>query len=136
MSQYVTQLCEALIHVLDRAVTFKRHRLAGYMANLDFWADEVMHRTRLIDGRKARRENMITWTDASLRYEIEAGYAGGVPLDEFDTSTDWRATADEIELLRTRLLATSSRFLRRGFDEGLIDREKLLELEDRLQVRA
>lgn len=137
MAQYVTQLCEALAHVLERAVTFKRHRLAGYVANLDFWVAELSHRLHLLDGWKGRRENMIAVTEASLVQDIQATWSTAhLSLEDFDTSTDWDSLEDEIERLRARLRAAAKRFIRRSYEEGLIEHQTLLDLEDRFQFRV
>jgi hypothetical protein len=131
MSQYATQLCEALTHLLERVVTFKRHRLAGYTANLDFWADEVDHRLRLLNGWKTRRERMIAGTNKEI-----PPCSGKLSMEDVDTSTNWRTEERRIERLRAKLLDAARRFLRRVFEDGLIEQEKLWELEDRFGIRV
>lgn len=70
MSLYLEKLCDALVAVFDRCVQLDRRRLAGYVANIDFWMGEVQHRLQLIDGFAARRQQMISGTKAVYDADI------------------------------------------------------------------
>jgi hypothetical protein len=41
---------EALTQVLNHTADLKAHRLAGYVANLDYWLGEIKHTMSNIDG--------------------------------------------------------------------------------------
>lgn len=131
MPAYVKQLTDALIGTLERAATLKPHRLAGYVANVDFWADEIDHRLKLLDGWKARRERMIQGMCGSVAREIQP-----LSIEELNASTDWQSELAEIGRLRAKLVDTAKQFLGRCFKEGLISGDKLVELEDRLGFRV
>src|SRR3954470_8024175 len=45
---YIERLCDALADVLERAAGGTKDRLAGYVANFDFWVDEAAHCLLLI----------------------------------------------------------------------------------------
>jgi hypothetical protein len=44
------ELCDSLCRVLDHCAQLDRRRLAGYVANIDFWVAEIQHRLNLIEG--------------------------------------------------------------------------------------
>lgn len=59
MSQYLNEICDPLCRVLDHCAQLDRRRLAGYVANIDFWVGELRHCLMAVDGYAQRRQKMI-----------------------------------------------------------------------------
>jgi hypothetical protein len=141
-SQYMNQLCDALMLVFDRCATLPRRRLAGYAANLEFWIDEALHRLRLIDGFVERRRRMISGTQAVYFDDIRrAGPRERVRRAEElttpngkDVSADWEALEQYAQELRQRVVKSIKRFVRKCLATELITKEKLFEIEDRAGI--
>ena len=139
---YMQQLCDALTTVLDRCAQLERRRLAGYAANMDFWIEEVQHRLRLIDEHAARRRRMIEATQALYAEDIRLAGPMALPgvaealtaPNASDVSVDWEALAAEACELRERVLKSIRLFVRRCAHCGLIDADRVRQLEDLLGI--
>src|SRR5262245_57113770 len=55
---YVTEISSILAETLNKLATLNRHQVAGHVANLSFWTDEVQHCLRVIDDHHHRFEVM------------------------------------------------------------------------------
>ncbi len=51
---YMTEIGEVLGKQLMKFVTLNRYQLAGQVANLAFWCDELQHCLSVIDGYRTR----------------------------------------------------------------------------------
>lgn len=137
MSQYMQQLCEALIRVFDRCTQLDRRRLAGYVQDIDFWIAQVQHRLSIIDGYVERRRRMIDGTKAVYTDDIQGSPSRDVDLvspNVIDTSANWDELQAEAIALRKAVLESTKRFVMHCLDEKLIDTDKLFEIEDVLQA--
>ena len=56
MSQYLSEISDSLVRVLDAAVRLTDYRLFGYAANAQFWANEVDHSLQVLRGFPARQK--------------------------------------------------------------------------------
>lgn len=55
---YVIEISNSLSETLKKLATLNHHQLAGHVANLSFWTEEVQHSLRVIDGCHLRFETM------------------------------------------------------------------------------
>ena len=62
---YLDERTTSLVRVLDHATDLKAHRLTGYVANLEFWTDEVASVLKAIDGYPDRAARL---KEATQRY--------------------------------------------------------------------
>jgi hypothetical protein len=120
---YVERLCDALADVLERAAGGTRDRLAGYVANFDFWVDEAAHCLLLV---KEYDERFRRFQAAQQR-----AAAGGWP--NWDERSGWspppadvkRSTSwNERKEARRRVVGAMAKFLNRCAKEGFIDEAK------------
>src|SRR5262249_46104993 len=120
MSRYLQELCDSLCRVLDHCAELDRRRLAGHVANIDFWVAEIQHRLSLIDGYEDRRRKMMAGTDQVYADDIRRApgnemqnvYRLIIPNAK-DVSTDWKELEDESVRLRSQILASAKRFVKR-----------------------
>ena len=121
---YVSEITLALVRVLEAAVYHNdRLRLAGYAANIDFWAAEIRHSLDCLEGYESRFERLKSAREA-------AAEASAAPLDPaYVTPT---VSRDEIGRLRDRLLGASARFLRLC---APVDRAEELEMLVGVRIR-
>ena len=121
---YCEDISLALIRVLEHASFHKGVRLAGYAANIDYWAAELRHALDCIAGY-----------DLRFRALVEARVACAKKLNvEIDPS--WitpTITGAELRALEYRLLAAATHFFRLCRDH--IERAKIIELEQLLGIR-
>lgn len=64
---YTTEIVKPLADQLAKFVTLNRHQLAGQVANLDFWLDEVRHGLAVIDGYNNRFERLRSCKSGTSR---------------------------------------------------------------------
>lgn len=141
MSRYMQELCDALTRVLDRCAQLDRHRLAGYVQNVDFWVSEIQHRLLLIDGYIERRRKMVAAINAAYQHDIdkrELQYFDSIESlttrQVTDTSTNWDELETEVNELRKQVLASTKRFVMRCVETKLIEPDQLFHIEDQLGV--
>ena len=119
---YLTDISKVLGDQLTKFATLNRHQLAGQVANLDFWCDELRHCLEVLDGYKPRFERMKA---AQARYATEhetiefalddpCCIRGPVPPPR---RIDYR----EINQTRQSICEAMYRFLVRCHNESLID---------------
>jgi hypothetical protein len=135
------ELCDSLCRVLDHCAQLDRRRLAGYVANIDFWLDEIQHRLKLIEGYVSRRRSMVAGTDQVYAADIRRSLLNSpgdlerlITPNATDTSADWEALQNESAKLRDQVLASTKRLLKRCVATELIVQDKLFEIEDQLGV--
>ena len=121
---YVIEQTESLIRVLVRAVPFAAHRLAGYAANVEFWASEVRHCRELLDGYVGRYQRMKQGTEDYLREHPDS-----TKWVDADTRTTRSTKDSEIREMRRRLDESAGRFFSRLRDAELLTDERIAELE-------
>jgi hypothetical protein len=141
MSRYLQELCDSLCRVLDHCAQLDRRRLAGYVANIDFWVAEIQHRLNLVEGYVSRRRAMVAGTNQVYADDIRRSPAETPHVIEqlitpnaLDVSTDWEALENESTILREQVLASAKRFVKRCAAAELIDQDKLFAIEDQLTV--
>ncbi len=123
---YSIAITEQLSCQFGRFVTLNPHQLAGHVANLEFWSDEVAHRLDVLDNYNARFNRLAA---------AQRDYVSGHQTLEFDLNDEFRdaATApprprripDKDRLAaRTNLCESFYRFIVRCRSAGLIDEER------------
>jgi hypothetical protein len=120
---YIERLCDAVADVLTRAAGGTKDRLAGYAANLDFWADEAAHCLLLI---KEYEQRFHRFQEAQQRvasggwpnWDERSGWSP--PPAELKPSTTWNQRKEA----RRKVVAAMMKFLARCVREGLIDQDE------------
>jgi hypothetical protein len=119
---YVERLCDALADVLTHAAGGTKDRLAGYVANFDFWVDEAAHCLLLI---KEYEERFQRFQEAQQK--VAAGgwpnwdeRSGWTPPPELQPSSSWNGRKEA----RRKVVSAMAKFLNRCAKEGLIDDAK------------
>jgi hypothetical protein len=120
---YIERLCDALADVLTNAATGTRDRLAGYVANFDFWIDEADHCLRLIDEYDQRFQRFqaaqrTVASGAPLRWDERSGWTP--PPAEVKRSSTW----NERKEAKRKVVGAMAKFLNRCAKEGFIDEAK------------
>lgn len=117
---YIERLCDALADVLTHAATGTKDRLAGYVANFDFWVAEAEHCLLLV---KEYEERFHRFQAAQQRV------ASGQPLN-WDERGGWfpppteikrSASSSERKEARRKVVSAMAKFLNRCAKDGLID---------------
>ena len=134
---YALEQTQILQRVFDRAVTFPAHRLAGYCANIGFWAAEIHHCLDLLSGYQHRFRAMKQATQEYLRLHPiqppdippELGRFH-MPAWELDPRTSRGVTDTQIEEARHSLEKSARRFLTRCFEAGVFTEQQLLEINE------
>ena len=111
---------------LARFVTLNRHQLAGDVANLDFWLDQVRYGLAVIDGYGKRFQRL----KAAQAKHIRAHHTTEFELD--DPCCTQRSPAPprkvpdhELKDARVALCDAARRFLVRCYNEGFIEESVL-----------
>jgi hypothetical protein len=123
---YYLDIRKTLADQLSRCATINRHQLAGQVANLAFWLDEVRHCPKVIDDYQSRFERMKA---------AEAQYTTEHKTVEFDlrdkccirgpVAPPKRLDDKEIKEVRRSLCDALHRFLVRCYNESFIDNATL-----------
>ena len=117
---YIEKLCDALADVLTRAAGGTKDRLAGYVANFDFWVGEAEHCLLLV---KEYDERFHRFGEAQqrvaagghIRWDERGGWAP--PSGEVKPSSSWNQRKEA----RRKVVGAMAKFLNRCAKEGLID---------------
>jgi hypothetical protein len=132
---YSSEIAGILEQQLAKWVTLNRHQLAGHVANLDFWLDEVHHALGVIDGYGPRFERLKA---AELKYASEHTTTEFLLRDprhtERSPAPPRRVPHSELSEARRSLCDAAYHFLVRCFNEELIAESKLREACDRLGI--
>jgi hypothetical protein len=134
---YLQAQTDALIQVLDHAADLKAHRLAGYIANLDFWLQEIQHCFSSIEGYSERFQRM---KQGAADYLQDHPDEHGEPPNEGyvydgDTRTTRGLRNTDLKGLRATLQQSACRFFRRCYKAGLISLDTIEDAEKRLGFR-
>jgi hypothetical protein len=124
---YIIAVAEQLTSQLTRLVTLNTHQLAGQVANLSFWSDEVAHALAVLDGYSARfgqlsaaqREYVTRHGTTEFRLDDEWGDTYQSPLPPRPLSDRERQAA------RTALTEAFYRLLIRCHSAKLINGERV-----------
>lgn len=120
---YIDRLCDALVDVLERAVTGSADRLAGYAANVEFWLEEAQHCLRLIDGYEDRfakfheAQQAVVASRPKMKWD-ERGWRSPPP------ETNPTSSPDDLKAARRRVVSSMAKFLDRCVKEQLIGRKR------------
>ena len=126
-SNYSIALAEQLTSQFGRFVTLNPHQLAGQVANLEFWSDELAHVLEVLDRYNARFEQLAA---------AQREYVAGHQTQEFRLDDQWgesyqtppppRRLADRPRLVaRSQLCDSFYRLLLRCHSAGLIDEARV-----------
>jgi len=139
---FSTDLASLMANQLSRFVTLNPHQLAGQVENLDFWLGQVRHALEALDGYAVRfvrmegaQERYVSASGTSLPLAAPApGNVTVTPLKALKKGIvtqpaaapqpPYRIPDRELQKARRELLDTTSRFLARCRDEGLISAQK------------
>ncbi len=123
---YTTEIVKPLADQLAKFVTLNRHQLAGQVANLDFWLDEVRHGLAVIDGYNNRFERLRS---AQERHVAEHGTTEFRLTDPCGTqgapSPPLRAPDGPMREARHALCEATYRWLVLCYREGLITEQSV-----------
>lgn len=120
---YVTERTYLLVKVLERAATLPEHRLAGYAMNAEFWAEEISHSRRLLDGYYERFDRMKSGTENYLR-DHPAHLNKLVTGQDADTRTQRSAKDSDIAEARKKLDAIGRKLFLRMQENGLLSEQQ------------
>src|SRR5262249_14826626 len=123
---FSTDLAGLVANQLSRFVTLNRHQLAGQVANLDFWLDQVRHAMAFIDGYGVR---FIRMEGAQERYVVAHGTTEFVlevdyPVER-KASPPHRIPDRELQKARRTLTEAVTRFLERCLRDDLISESQM-----------
>lgn len=124
---YFVEISKVLAKTLEKFSTLNRYQLAGHVANLDFWSEEVRHCLGVIDGYRSRFDAMKA---------AQAGHTSEHQVISFDRADPWFDTAHpveppkripdtEIKDARRSLCDAFYRFVVRCYNEQLLDKPGL-----------
>jgi len=133
---FTTDMAGLVADQLARFVTLSPHQLAGQVANLDFWLDQVRHALGGIDGYGVRYTRMDgaqeQYVAAHGTTKSEMGPAG---VTERKPPTPRRIPDRELQKARRALVEAVSRFLERCRREDLISESQWSEACKGLGIR-
>jgi hypothetical protein len=135
---YTIDSAGELAKQLDRFTSSNVHQLAGQVANLDFWLDEVDHILATIDDYPRRfkrlRDAQVAWVRAHgtkvsdycpiCREGCEFGPQSPEPPK--------RIPSEQMDVARGRLRSSTMRLLLRCYHAGLVDEQVVRAASDRL----
>ena len=139
MSQYLADISTALQRVLDGANRLRSgdNRLMGYAANIGFWADELEHCLRALDGFADRQSKFDAAIKSAIRQERELQLRLADPLKlrygEATTSDQLQSRANEAQKLRENLVVAGKTFFQKLHRAELIDQQTWFDLQDRFE---
>lgn len=120
---YIERLCDALADVLTRAAGRTKDRLAGYVANFDFWVGEADHCLLLIKEyderfRRFQEAQHRVASGAPLNWNERSGWSP--PPMDVKRSASW----NERKEARRKVVGAMAKFVNPCAKEGLIDEAK------------
>ena len=116
---YVERLCDALADVLTHAAGGTKDRLAGYVANFDFWVEEAAHCLALVKDyderfRRFQAAQQQVAAGGWPNWDERSGWTP--PPDDVQRSTSWNDRKEA----RRKVVSAMAKFLTRCAKEGLI----------------
>jgi len=132
---YSTEIAGILANQLTKFVSLNPHQLAGQIANLDFWLDEVRHSLAVIDGYHHRFKRL---NSAQMDYTSKHQTQQFVPGQFHETATDAtkprRVPGNQLSDSRRALCDATYRFLIRCFRAGLLSEKRVRDECNRLDI--
>ena len=118
---FSTDMAKLVADQLSRFVTLNPHQMAGQVANLDFWLDQVRHALAGIDGYGVRfvrmhgaQERYVN-VHETREFDLEANF----PTERI-ASPPRRIPDRELQKARRALIESVEKLLERCRHEGLI----------------
>ncbi len=132
---YSTEIANVLTHQLAKFVTLNRHQLAGQVANLDFWLDEVRHCLAVLAGYSQRFEQLKAGQQkyVSRHHTIEFKLRKPCSTQQ-PAAPPKRMSHDVLSAAQQSLRENTYRFLVRCFNDGFIAKAKLRRICDGLEI--
>jgi hypothetical protein len=119
---YSSDVAGLLAAQLAKFVTLNRHQLAGQVANLDFWLDEVVHALAVVDGYGRRFRRMKAAQERHVAAHGTVEFEFWDPADTTRKASSPRRVPDaELKDARSALCEATYRFLVRCCHDGMID---------------
>jgi hypothetical protein len=123
---FSTDMAKLVANQLTRFVTLNRHQLAGQVANLDFWIEQVRHGLNVIDGygkryqllKSARAKHVTEHHTVEFRLDDPCCTQG-------PPSPVVRIPDSEMREARRQLTESAYRFLVRCCNEEFISESRL-----------
>jgi hypothetical protein len=123
---FASDMADLVAKQLSRFVTLNRHQLAGQVANLDFWIEEVHHALKVIDGYGERFKSLKRAQAKHVAEHHTTAFALDDPCCTQSAPAQLRRVSDaELREARRALCDAAYRFLVRCFKEGLITDARL-----------
>lgn len=123
---YSSDLAILLTAQFTKFTTLNRHQLAGQVANLDFWFDEVRHALLVLDGYGQRFKRLKAAHTKHVREHHTERFALDDPCCIRGSASPPASVPDaELKSTRRALSDATYRFLLRCFRESLIDERRL-----------
>jgi hypothetical protein len=123
---YSTEISATLTATLARYATLNRHQLAGHVANLDFWVDEVQHCVAVLDGYYRRFEALkaaqVKYAQQRHTIEFSLEDPGGA---SGPAAAPKAIPNSELQSARRDLTDAAYRFLLRCYKLDFIDEARL-----------
>jgi hypothetical protein len=121
---YVEEICLALVRALEHASFHKDVRMAGYAANIDFWAAEIRHAMDCLAGYETRFERLkAARIEHAKRLKVEVEATWIAPT----------MTAGELAAVGDHLRSAATHFLRSC--RPFLDASQVADLEQLLGIR-
>jgi hypothetical protein len=118
---FSTDLALLVASQLSRFVTLNRHQLAGQVANLDFWLDQVRNGLAAIDGYGKRFHQMKVAQTKHVKEHHTTEFSLDDPCCTQGMPAPPRKVPEqELQAARQALCDATRRFLRRCTKDGLI----------------
>jgi hypothetical protein len=123
---YSADIAKVLTDQLTKFVTLNRHQLAGHVANLEFWLDEVRHCLSVIDGYGLRFEQLKAAQTKHVAEHKTVEFDLRDPCcTQSRAAPPKRVSDSELTGARRAVSDATYRFLVRCFNEGLIEEATL-----------
>jgi hypothetical protein len=119
---FSTDMAKLVTDQVSKFVTLNRHQLAGHVANLDFWAEQVRHCLAVLDGYGQRFHKLKTAQTKHVAEHHTTEFSLDDPCCTQEKAAPARKVADrELKEARSALCDATRRFLVRCYNDGLIE---------------
>ena len=127
-------LSKVVTDQLTRFVTLNRHQLAGHMANLEFWLDQVRHVLAVIDGYQERfRALKAGQTEYVLQHQT-TNFLPDDPDIQWTPALPQRVSDQSLREARRNVVDSTYQFLMRLYHDGFIHEARLRSLCRNLNI--
>lgn len=129
---YIHRLCDALIDEFSHASKGTKDRLAGYVANFDFWVSETEHRIALIKTYESRFKRFSEGQQAvadtgDLKWNERSDWTPPPSIVQRSTN------ATERKEIRNKVIQAFTQFVDRCVHDKLIDDQTRTQAIRRIQ---